>query len=237
MKTKFIGHRGSLGFSVENTKVAFLGGVSRNVYGLECDIRISTDKVFFIMHDDTLNRFIPGDEKNVWEYSINELLEKELIQEFNGTTYFGKICLLEEFINICKNNNKHAIIEIKYSPELSNENVDMIHELINLINKYEYLENTTIISFQQDCLIKIRELYPNINIQLLVCGKILDYLEVCDKYNFDLDTCYDETVNKENVDLYHKHNHLINIWTVDNKDDANKLIEVGVDFITSNLLS
>ena len=66
MKTKFIGHRGSLGFSVENTKVAFLGGVSRNVYGLECDIRISTDKTFFIMHDDTLNRFIPGDEKNVW---------------------------------------------------------------------------------------------------------------------------------------------------------------------------
>ena len=66
MKTKFIGHRGSLGFGVENTEVAFLGGVSRNVYGLECDIRISNDNIFFIMHDDTLNRFIPKDEKYVW---------------------------------------------------------------------------------------------------------------------------------------------------------------------------
>ena len=46
MKTKFIGHRGSLGFGVENTEVAFLGGVSRNVYGLECDIRISNDNIF-----------------------------------------------------------------------------------------------------------------------------------------------------------------------------------------------
>ena len=237
MKTKFIGHRGSLGFGVENTEVAFLGGVSRNVYGLECDIRISNDNIFFIMHDDTLNRFIPKDEKYVWEYNIEELLEKELSQEFNGVTYFGKVCLLERFIEICKNHNKHAIIEIKYSPELSNENVDKIDELVNLINKYDYLNQTTIISFQQDCLIKIRERYPNINIQLLVCGEILKHLETCDKYNFDLDTSYDESLTKENVDLYHQHNHLVNIWTVDKKDDADKLVEIGVDFITSNLLS
>ena len=109
------------------------------------------------MHDDILNRFIPGDTKNIWEYSISELLDKELHQEYNGNSYSGRICLLERFLQICKENNKHAIIEIKYSPELSNENIDKIDALINLINKYNYLDKTTIISFQLDCLIKIRE--------------------------------------------------------------------------------
>lgn len=237
MKTKFIGHRGSLGFSVENTKNAFLGGISRNVYGLECDIRISKDNIFFIMHDDTLNRFIPGDEKNVWEYTKDELMTKQLSQEFRGINYTANICLLEDFIKICKENNKRAIIEIKYSPELSNENINKIDNLIELINKYDYYKDTTIISFQQECLIKIREKYSDLDIQLLVCGNILNYLDICDKYNFDLDTSFDETVNKQNVELFHSHNHLINIYTIDNQDDANKLIEIGVDFITSNLLS
>ena len=237
MKTKYIGHRGSLGFGVENTKNAFLGGISRGVYGLECDIRISKDNIFFIMHDDTLNRFVKGDTKNVWEYSINELLQKELIQEFNNTTFKANICLLEEFIKICKEHNKQAIIEIKYSPELSNENIIKIDSLVSLINKYNYINHTTIISFQLDCLKKIREKYPNLNIQILVCGKILDYLELCDKYNFDIDTSFDETVTRDNVEIFHTHGHLVNVWTIDNLNDAIKLEEIGVDFITSNLLS
>ena len=68
-------------------------------------------------------------------------------------------------------------------------------------------------------------------------NKILDYLEMCDKYNFDIDTSFDESVNKDNVELFHKHNHLINIWTIDNLDDAKKLEDIGVDFITSNILA
>ena len=28
----------------------------------------------------------------------------------------------------------------------------------------------------------------------------------------------------------------VNCWTCDNPDDAKKLIEIGVDFITSNIL-
>ena len=87
MKTKFIGHRGSLGFSVENTKVAFLGGVSRNVYALECDIRISTDKVFFIMHDDrtSLDGQYAAFGKVIAGMEVVDELVKVKVEDDNGT--------------------------------------------------------------------------------------------------------------------------------------------------------
>ena len=34
-----------------------------------------------------------------------------------------------------------------------------------------------------------------------------------------------------------KNNHKINIYTIDDPEHANKLIELNVDYITSNLLS
>ena len=41
---------------------------------------------------------------------------------------------------------------------------------------------------------------------------------------------------KEFIDECHKNNLEINVWTVDNKEKAEELISLGVDYITSNIL-
>ena len=43
-------------------------------------------------------------------------------------------------------------------------------------------------------------------------------------------------IDKEYVDLLHSKGIKVNCWTVDNPEDAKRLIEYGVDFITSNIL-
>ncbi len=236
MLTKYIGHRGSLGYGVENTTPAFLARIPHHVYGLECDIRISTDGTFFIMHDDNLKRLANINDKYIWEYSDQELNKITLRQEYNGKIFTGKIAYLEEYLKICKDYHLYAIIEIKYSPKLSDDDISYASKLFSLIEKYGLMNQVIIISFMEKCLIKLREKYPLVPMQLLVCGKIDEYLNTCIKYNLGIDSCLDSSVNEENIKKYHEHNLLVNIWTIDDKKTAEKLTKLKVDFITSNIL-
>jgi glycerophosphoryl diester phosphodiesterase len=43
-------------------------------------------------------------------------------------------------------------------------------------------------------------------------------------------------LTKEIVDKIHAKGLKVNCWTVDSKEDAEKLVEWGVDFITTNIL-
>lgn len=234
--TRFIGHRGSLGYGVENTIEAFLARKDDNLYGLECDIRISTNGSFFIMHDDNLKRLANICDKNIWEYSDEEINNITLFQDFNNHHFTGKIAYLEDYLKICSKFNLYAIIEIKYSPNLSNDDISASNALFSLIDKYNLQNNVIIISFMEECLKKLRNKYPNIPMQLLVCGNIDKYLNTCIKYNFDIDSCLDNSINKENVDKYHQNNLKVNIWTIDDIETANSLKKLNVDFITSNIL-
>ena len=55
------------------------------------------------------------------------------------------------------------------------------------------------------------------------------------KYNLDLDI-YHGNLTKDIVDKVHSNNHLVNCWTVDDKERAEELVAWGVDFITTNIL-
>ena len=65
--------------------------------------------------------------------------------------------------------------------------------------------------------------------------KEIDALNFAIKYNIDLDL-YFGSVTSEFVELCHKNDIKINVWTVDKKTDAESLIKMGVDYITSNIL-
>ena len=84
-------------------------------------------------------------------------------------------------------------------------------------------------------MVALRELLPDQPLQYLISEFKDDLLEKLDKYSLDLDIYY-KALNKERIDAVHAHGHLINTWTVDDKAIAEELAEMGVDFITSNIL-
>ena len=59
--------------------------------------------------------------------------------------------------------------------------------------------------------------------------------EFAKEYGVDLDL-YFGPVDKEFVSLCHLNNIKVNVWTVDDLNDANNLVEMGVDYITSNII-
>jgi glycerophosphoryl diester phosphodiesterase len=54
-------------------------------------------------------------------------------------------------------------------------------------------------------------------------------------YDLDLDISY-KALTKETVALLHSQGKVVNAWTVDDPEIAAKLMEMGVDYITSNIL-
>ena len=60
-------------------------------------------------------------------------------------------------------------------------------------------------------------------------------LEILKEHKLDLDINY-KALTKENLDLLHAEGIEVNCWTVDLVEYAEPLIEMGVDYITSNIL-
>ena len=55
----------------------------------------------------------------------------------------------------------------------------------------------------------------------------------CDKIDVDV---WCRELTKEQIDACHKAGLTVNCWTVDTVEEATKLIEWGIDYITSNIL-
>jgi glycerophosphoryl diester phosphodiesterase len=95
------------------------------------------------------------------------------------------------------------------------------------------------ISFEIDNLKVLRKLNKDINIQYLNGiednKKKEEVIKYCKELKIDADVYYNN-ITKEFIDNCHKNNIKVNVWTVDSKEDAERLINMGVDYITSNIL-
>ena len=56
-----------------------------------------------------------------------------------------------------------------------------------------------------------------------------------EKYNLDLDIDY-RILTKDIVDRVHAMGHTVNVWTVNDEESGLRMVEMGVDYITTNIL-
>jgi glycerophosphoryl diester phosphodiesterase len=141
-----------------------------------------------------------------------------------------RVPLLEEYLDCCKKYNKICVIEFKFL--FSKEN---IYKVIDIIKSYDYLDNCIFISFIYENLEVLRELDNNLKLQYLMSSWDMDKINKCLEKNLDLDILYTE-ITKERVDFMHSHNLVVNVWTVNDKEKGEYLVDCGVDFITTNIL-
>lgn len=223
-----VAHRGVSGIETENTKEAFILGGNKTYYGIETDVHVTLDGRFLICHDDDILR-ITGVDLIIEETNFEDIIKHKIINIKNDV-YELEFPTLTDYISICKSYDKQAILEIKN--EVKEEDV------INIVKKIEsigWLDRTTIISFSLENLLNIRKHYKDIKLQLLTGDFDDEILESLVNNNLDLDFYY-ENLTKEIVDEVHSHNLIVNCWTVDKEEDAYKMIDMGVDMITSNIL-
>ena len=229
-KCKIIAHRGLSGLECENTNAAFVAAGNRSYFGIETDVHVTKDGKYIIIHDNSTKRV--SDKEFDVEKSRYKKLKKVRLYDKVDKRFRSDLTLpdLTDYIRICKKYEKIAVLEIK-NPMSDKEIVGIINE----ISGEDYLENTIFISFDWDNLVKIKSNLPEQRVQFLTSKWDDELIDKLKKYNMDLDIAY-SAVTEELVRKLHENNIEINCWTCDEKEDAEKLIEYGVDYITSNIL-
>ena len=229
-KPKMIAHRGMSGIELENTCSAFVAAGNRSYCGIETDVHRTADGQFIIIHDDNTKR-VAGDEMIV-EKTCYETLRAIRLVDKDGAKGRKDLLMpsLREYIHICKKYEKIAVLELKNHFHPAD-----IDSIIAIIREEEYLENTIFISFDLPNMICIRERLPEQKAQFLISEYTDWLLDTLRKEKLDLDIKY-VALTKERVDALHAAGIEVNCWTVDTLEDAQRMTEYGVDYITSNIV-
>lgn len=226
---KMVAHRGVSGLERENTCAAFVAAGNRSYFGVETDIHRTADGRYIVFHDDNLTRLL-GDGRVVEEMRFDELRALRLT-DLDGNAR-GDLLLptLEEYVHICKKYDKDCVLEIKnhFEPE-------DIDNVIAIIRGIGWLERTIFISFDLPNMICIRERLPQQRAQYLVSTFGEDLLPILTANHLDLDI-KNSSLSAEQVRACHEAGIQVNVWTVNEAADAERLAGYGVDFITSNIL-
>ena len=228
--TLMVAHRGASGLERENTCAAFVAAGNRSYFGIECDIYRTIDGKFVVFHDSKTTRV--GIDTLVIKESTYETLRSLRLTDLNGERCRNdlRIADLDEYLSICKHYEKKAVLELK-----SGFTEEALADVVEIIDNYDYLENTIFISFYYEQLEIVRKLRPSATMQFLINEFEDDLIERLKKNSMDLDI-YHKSLTEERIALCHENGIKVNCWTVDDPERAAELISWGIDYITSNIL-
>lgn len=227
-----IGHRGSL-WGVENSREAFIAGAEMGYLYLETDVKVAGDGTFILIHDDTTDRL--GGNLDITKATIDELKAETYTQTRSGETYTGKICTLEEYLQICKDYNVYPFIELKWATGINTNDCSNLSRMVDKVIEYGFGETAIINTSMKKCLEYIRERYPDFKLMFLCNSNWESNFDWCVEQNIGayIQTgCFD----KKTVTRFHEKDLKVGVWTL-NTDALYKVYgNYGCDFIAVDYL-
>ncbi|MCQ2427673.1 MAG: hypothetical protein MJ137_04645 [Clostridia bacterium] len=229
--TLIVAHRGLSGLERENTCSAFVAAANRSYFGIETDVRKTLDGHYVLHHDGTTERNCV--DKLVPEESTFQTLRRLQYKDRDGSFDRGDLMMptLEEYIKICRDYGKKCVLEFK---GLFTE--EMCAEVVGIIRDMNYLDGMIFIGFDWNTMLNLRKVYPDASAKFLTHR--IDPMTIIDQLvenGLGIDANFND-LTAENVAALHERGIVINCWTVDNPEDAERLIGYGVDQITTNIL-
>lgn len=227
---RMIAHRGLSGLERENTCAAFVAAANRSYYGIETNLRKTADGSFVLFHDENTSRTCA--DKLIPEESTYQTLRRLQYKDIDGS--FGRadlmVAALGEYVSICRRYEKIGYLELKYS-----YSAEQLQQALDIIRAYDYQEGITFISFRLENLLTLRSLVPDAPAQWLTCDAKPETIDTLIRYKLDLDAEF-SCLTREQIACMHDHGIRVNCWTVNRPEDAMRLIDMGVDEITTNIL-
>lgn len=228
---KYIAHRGFSGAAPENTIAAARLSGENGYYGCEFDIWPTSDRVWVVMHDETVDRMTDG-EGSISDMTLEQVKALKIDAGSNIENYPDeKVPTLNEMLAACDESGIRPIIEIK------NGDKQNLESLASQLNESGLIGKCTVISFVPECLTGMRELCPELELWYLV-------KTATDK---DIDFCLENSI--QGIDCDHYGNTGLNyrklresglvmgVWTVEKPQYAAGLADEGFTYITTNSLN
>ena len=213
-----IGHRGANKIAPENTLKSFQKAIDLKADYVEFDVHQSLDGELIIMHDPNTFRST-GHNGSVKKMTLAEIKQLDAGEG-------EKVPTLDELIALAKG---------KISLQLEIKASGIANKIVGTLLNAGLIETTIISSFIHKELLEVQKIEPEAKLAPLLLGirknKTLQKA-IDNKYGY-LHPQY-KLITKAFVESAHENDVKVNAWTVDSRDDMEKLIEMGIDGIITN---
>jgi len=227
-----IAHRGVKAYAPENTMASFQLAVESKADGVEFDIKLTKDGEIIIIHDLTVDRTTNGTGR-VKDFSLAE------IQKLNAGKFFSNKFLGEPIpllSDVLKNLPSHFIINI----EITNYGSvfdGLAKKAVNLVKELGVEKHVIFSSFFPTNLLITKKNAPEIPVAILANAGLSGWLSrsnlisgISPQYVHP----YLSDVNKNFVDRQHDMGRKVNVWTVNDPGEIERLANIKVDGIITD---
>ena len=237
--TRFFAHRGAQALAPENSLPA-LKKVN-NHSGFEIDIHQTSDGRWVVMHDGNIDR-MTSKKGAISSYTFDQLRKIPISKGSSAYRHTASelvIPSLEEALVVAKDKRLTPVIEIKKdsTDKYTSASYD---SLVAIIKKFNVEKEMMFISFDYNSLVQIKKRLPLVEVSYLTSDFTQDLIDkaVALGVNSGIDADYTNShFNARNVQLAHDAGLKVGAWTTQDDSQRNKLLGMGVDFITTNSLS
>ncbi len=217
-------HRGASLVAPENTLPAIEQAIADGADYIEIDVRQTADGQLVLLHDRDLRR-VAGDARPIWELTWPEVREMDVGAWFDPAFEGTRIPTLEEAIEAVRGRAK-LYLEIKpsrHTPQLTRRVVETLGEA-------DFIEQTLLAAMHRSVLDEAAALEPDLRRALLVhsaIGRI---------HGPELHAVSKRAalLTPARVIEAHRRGHEIHVWTINDRDEMSRFIDMGVDNIITD---
>lgn len=206
----------------QNSIAALRAAIELNCIGSEFDVRMTTDGVLIVVHDEIHEGLL------VEQSNYQDLLQHPFP---NGES----LPTLKEYLlsGIENNTTTQLICEIKPSTISPAKGIVSAEKAINLVLELGLLDRVVFISFDYAILLQILSIYPQAKTQYLEHDKLPDELIRDGISGADYDIDY-YLLNPSFITEAKAQGLVLNAWTVNDEDKMRKLIAYEFDYISTD---
>ena len=222
-------HRGASSVAPENTIAAIKKAIDSGADMIEIDVRRTADNQIVVMHDDAVDRTTNGKGK-LRDLTLAKVRALDA-GSWKGQAFVGEgVPTLDDALTAVKGKAK-LLIEIKE---------DGLEGLVADAVKRAGEDTALIQSFSFDCVAKVKKLLPNTKCEWLI-GALPDgqgWDQVIDRANaagLSFLACDQKLIDRSLIDKAQGKGVKIFAYTVDDEPTMQKLIDLGVSGIITNV--
>lgn len=236
-----IAHRGASAYYPENTMEAFQGAISMGADMVELDVQLTKDGEVVVFHDEKVTRCTNG-KGRIADYILVELKKLDAGSWFGKGYQGAKIPTLEEALSLCRDK---VAVNIEIKTEAVDENIrnGIEEKSLKIAEMRGMREHIVFSSFDPRAIRHLKEIDCTVAAAVDVAAAVLfekRYYgskfpsEIIDLLGADAFNCSKNELSKKWLMNLKLNNIPVNIYTVNDKKNMRRFLELGVSGIFTN---
>ncbi|MCI1984256.1 MAG: glycerophosphodiester phosphodiesterase [Bifidobacteriaceae bacterium] len=220
-----ISHRGvDNGNGVQNTIPSLTATAKKHPDYVETDVHETKDEKFVVMHDENV-KALTGTNARPRDLTLAQL--QKLTAHENGRS--ARVASLDSYLSAAKRLKQKLIVEVKTTKR---DSPDMIERFIDGYSKELIAQGDRVHSLDYRVVSQVHKRAPKLYVSF-----IMPYSLVFPNTHANAYTLEETTLNESFVDRAHDRGQAVWAWTINDTDQMEQMMFLGVDGIVTDNLS